>query len=125
SLLLLLYCLCLIGMLLFRAIFAATSQLHHEKRFILDLTVSMTLLTFLIKLFLLIFAFLEALTIQHSLPLTKKKFIFLRSKLVKDNKNNFIKTSQKNSKSVKPLPPDNIYITPNSIYGSGRHRNSV
>lgn len=128
TILLLFYSLCLIGVFIFRITWWATSQLHQGKRFILDLTVSSTLLFSLIKFFLLIFAILEALTIQNSLPLTKKKFLLLRSKLIKGNSNNLVKTSGGNGKLKKPhkpLPPDNIYITPSSIYGSGRRRSPV
>lgn len=126
TILLLFYSLCLIGVFIFRITWWATSQLHQGKRFILDLTVSSTLLFSLVKFFLLIFAILEALTIQNSLPLTKKKFLLLRSKLIKGNSTNLVKTSGgKLKKPQKPLPPDNIYITPSSIYGSGRRRSPV
>lgn len=122
--LLILYGLCIIGVFIFRLAWWATAQLHQDKRFILDLTVSLTLLTFLAKLFLLILAVLEALTIQNSLPFTKKKFLMLRSKLINRNQNDSKgKSKEKPKKSGKILPPDNIYIT--SSYGSGRKQSPV
>lgn len=126
--LLLIYSLCIIGVFIFRLTWWVTSPLHQEKRFILDLTVSATLLTTLAGLFLLIFAILEALTIQNLLPFTKDKFDMLRAKLkAKRDKskesNDTLKVKTK-PKSKLQLS-NNIYTTSSSIYGSGRRRSPV
>ena len=123
--LLLVYILCLLGAFLFRLCWSLTTHLHFGERFIMDITISLTLLSSLAKLFLLIFAILEAFTIQNSLPLTKQKFLMLKSMLKPKPK------KAKTKKYSKPKPvikvknnhsDSNIYATSSSIYGSGRRR---
>lgn len=124
--LLILYCLCIIGVFIFRLAWWATSQLHQDKRFILDLTVSLTLLTFLAKLFLFILAILEAMTIQNSIPFTKKKFLMLRSKLINRSRKDSSEKEKPRKSGKKALPPDNnLYTTSSSLYGSGRRQSPV
>lgn len=124
--LLILYALCIIGVFIFRLAWWATSQLHQDKRFILDLTVSLTLLTFLAKLFLFILAILEAMTIKNSIPFTKKKFLMLRSKLINRSRKDTSEKEKPKKLGKKPLPPDNsLYTTSSSLYGSGRRQSPV
>lgn len=93
--LLLTYAMCILAVFIFRLTWSLTTPLHQTGPFVMDTTVSMTILSSLAKLFLMIFAILLALTLQNSLPLTKEKFLLLKDKLKWNNGKN---KQQKNKK---------------------------
>ncbi|KAF7489597.1 hypothetical protein SSS_10544 [Sarcoptes scabiei] len=118
------YALCIFSVFIFRLIWSLTTPLHLSGPFAMDTTVSLTLLSSLATLFLMIFAILLALTLKNSLPITRKKFLYLKDKLKMRRKKKKSKDKIDSSRSLKAKSRLKNYATMmdlNGIYSSNHH----